>query len=242
MKVCIVVGHAKTSPGAENKEAKITEFKFNNELAKQIKLRNRSNVDIEIVYRDTYMELPYKINQLNPDFIISLHCNAFNEQTSGTEVLYWHKTKKSNILALLLQQNLVKALNLTSRGIKPRGNKNRGARVLRDTNAPCVISEPFFIDNTTDLNTALSNYDALVDAYVISIIAYAGSINKGMHQKPTTSQQFKNDKLYNENNVLKDFIRKEYGPLFWSTSVSGVKGINKAIRIESIKKAKELVK
>ena len=41
--------------------------------------------------------------------------------------------------------------------------------MLRYTNAPCVIAEPFFIDNDEDLAKAKQDLDGLAKAYVEAI-------------------------------------------------------------------------
>ncbi len=171
MKVAIVVGHSSKDPGSINTKFDVTEF----EIAKQVAecVYQDSPIPAELVFRDTYRELPGKINALYPDFIISMHCNAFNGSANGTEVLYYHKSRKSKKLARILQKNLVNALELPDRGIKAKSRTDRGGYLLKYTNAPCVIAEPFFIDNNKDLQRALERQDRLVDAYVKTIRQYA---------------------------------------------------------------------
>lgn len=168
-KVCaLVIGHKKSSPGAMNGSSGLTEFDFNEDLASRIKHKTMS-VEIRVVYRTTYKELPNKINQLNPDFIISLHCNAYNKASSGTEVLYYHTSQKGRQMAQVLQNHLVTFLGLKDRGVKPKSAEDRGGYLLRYTNAPCVIAEPFFIDNDQDLSVAMLDKSALADCYVRAI-------------------------------------------------------------------------
>ncbi|GKT11531.1 MAG: N-acetylmuramoyl-L-alanine amidase [Thiomicrorhabdus sp.] len=169
MKLCaLVIGHKKTSPGASNKASALSEFEFNDALAQQIE-ESAGTVHVQRVYRRTYNSLPEDLNQLAPDFIISLHCNAFNEQASGTETLYYHRSVKGKLIAEILNNNLVDALGLKDRGIKPKSAEDRGGFLLKTTQAPCIIAEPFFIDNDTDLATAESNRNQLVQAYISSI-------------------------------------------------------------------------
>ncbi len=101
----------------------------------------------------------------SPDFIISLHCNAYNKQVSGTEVLYYHRSTKGKQAASILQAKLIEALSLPARGIKARTTEDRGGYLLKYTAAPCIISEPFFIDNDDDLKVATEKRDRLVSAY-----------------------------------------------------------------------------
>jgi N-acetylmuramoyl-L-alanine amidase len=169
MKTCaLVIGHKKASPGAMNKTAGLTEFTYNDRLSMDIENAVES-VAVQRVYRRTYGSLPDDINELAPDFIVSLHCNAFNERASGTEVLYYHRSQNGKTMADILNTYLVEALGLKNRGIKPKTVEDRGGYLLKMTHAPCVIAEPFFIDNDGDLKAATDNRDALVDAYASAI-------------------------------------------------------------------------
>lgn len=173
MKKCVlVVGHRKGSPGAKNAAEGVTEFSFNDELAKFISA-SAGDVKVVIVYRDSYMGLPGKINELKPDFIISLHCNAFNTHVSGAETLYHKKDVEGKVLAAILQHKVVEALELPDRGIKAKGVEDRGGYLLKNTNAPCVILEPFFIDRNDDLKEARDKMDVLALAIIAGIHEYA---------------------------------------------------------------------
>ena len=136
-------------------------------MAKDI--ANETSEDVEIIYRSTYRSLPIEINTTHPSFVISLHCNAFNTKASGTEVLYYHSSTRGKKLATVFQEKFKAALNLPDRGVKPKGAEDRGGYLLRYTKAPCIICEPFFIDNVNDLVTARGNYVGLVNAYARAI-------------------------------------------------------------------------
>jgi N-acetylmuramoyl-L-alanine amidase len=168
-KLCaLVIGHKKSSPGAGNKTAGIHEFDFNDDLA--IRIENKvKKTQIQRVYRRTWGELPADINGLDPDFVLSLHCNAYNGRASGTEVLYYHKSKVGESIAKILQRHLVDFLGLRDRQIKRKTSEDRGGHLLRYTNAPCVIAEPFFIDNDQDLAKAQENLEGLAEVYASAI-------------------------------------------------------------------------
>jgi len=168
-KLCaLVIGHKKNSPGAVNEKDGLSEFDFNENLAMKIERKVRST-DIQRVYRRTYDTLPGDINLLNPHFVVSLHCNAYNGSASGTEVLYYHRSEAGKRIAQVLQNRLIECLGLRSRGIKAKTTEDRGGSLLRNTDAPCVIAEPFFIDNDDDLKKAKENLDALAAAYAAGI-------------------------------------------------------------------------
>jgi N-acetylmuramoyl-L-alanine amidase len=169
MKKCaLVIGHKKASSGAVNKESGVSEFEFNDRLSVDIE-SNIEDVTVQRIYRRTYQELPGDINAYEPDFIISLHCNAYDKNTSGTEVLYYHRSMPSKKIAEILLKHLVEGLNLPNRGIKARNSEDRGGYLLRYTAAPCIIAEPFFIDNDDDYRIALENREKLINSYVNAI-------------------------------------------------------------------------
>jgi len=166
MRIALIIGHKKTRPGACNDYYGICEFEFNEQLAQDVSAA--CNFENFIVYRRTYSQLPGDVNGLNPDVVVSLHCNAFNQKATGTEVLYYHTSTKGKQIASVFQKNIVNTLNLADRGIKPKGVEDRGGYILRYTHAPCVILEPFFIDNNNDLEIVRNNYDAFVGALIKS--------------------------------------------------------------------------
>jgi len=169
MKKCaLVIGHKKNSPGTANVPSGIDEFSYNDALSIEIE-KVVEGVEVQRIYRRTYESLPGDINEYEPDFIISLHCNAFNTEASGTETLYYHKSSNSEKMAELLNDKLVEALGLKNRGIKPKSVEDRGGYLLKYTHAPCVIAEPFFMDNEDDFMTANVNRKMLVQAYADSI-------------------------------------------------------------------------
>ena len=170
-KLCaLVIGHKKSSPGARNDKADLSEFDFNDNLSLHIE-KKITEADVQRIYRRTYKELPDDINSLNPDYIVSLHCNAYNGKISGTEVLYYHRSKKGEKMAEFLLNYLVERLKLPNRGLLARTAEDRGGYLLRYTKAPCIIAEPFFIDNNDDLDKAQKNLDGLA-------LAYANAINE----------------------------------------------------------------
>lgn len=151
MKVALVVGHTKNSPGACNCTYDVCEWGFNGGLVKRVvHLIDKQRCKTEIVYRDTYKALPDKVNALNPDFVICFHNNAFNTRVTGCETLYYHKSVKGKKMATIFQNNLVSTLGLNDRGIKAKTSEERGGYMLRYVNAPCIILEPFFIDNDVE--------------------------------------------------------------------------------------------
>lgn len=162
MKIILVIGHSERSQGARNQTSGVSEFQYNKQLASIIyTLTKKISINIEVVYRKQYKDLPLQINTLNPDYIMSLHCNAYNTKVSGTETLYYHSSIQGKILATKLQKAMVDCLLLPDRGIKSKTSEDRGGFLLRYTKAPCVILEPFFIDNESDYIKGINNIEGL---------------------------------------------------------------------------------
>lgn len=164
----LVIGHKKNSGGAVNADSGLSEFEFNDRLAVMIE-HMVTGADVQRVYRRTYDTLPHDLNELNPDFIISLHCNSFQHKATGTEVLYYHKSDRGKSAAKILQEHLVRHLQLKDRGIKPKNAEERGGYLLKYTKAPCLIGEPFFISNNDDLARAQEDLGGLAGAYAAAI-------------------------------------------------------------------------
>jgi len=176
MRCGLIVGHKANHPGACNKKYNICEYQFNDQLACDIYdylKEKKSKVSIQIIRRQTYQGLPFDVNNYEPDFCVSLHCNAahpdYTGKWNGTETLYYHTSKRGKLMAEILQKNIVGVLGFRDRGILPRKTEDRGGYLLRYTDMPCVITEPFFIDNNNAYKTVIERYDKLVQAYVKSI-------------------------------------------------------------------------
>lgn len=196
----LVVGHKAESPGAVNADSGITEFSFNDSLALEIESR-QTDVRIQRVYRRTLATLPSDINELNPDFTVSLHCNAYNRRTSGSEVLYYHRSEIGKKIAKMLNEELTGALGLRNRGIKAKNAEDRGGFLLKSVRSPCVISEPFFIDNNKDLEAALARRGALADAYATAISKIGAWLTEF---EMATVESLKEDKTVNRFHIFFD--------------------------------------
>lgn len=172
MKLVINIGHGGKDPGAVNKELGVTENQFNRQLGVTIKqlwpyyvrLIEQDDAGLNQLVRD--------INTMEPDLVVSLHCNAAEAKTAtGTETLYWPTSVKGKRLAECVQARMVKALGLADRGVKPRDN----LAILRGTKCPAIIVEPFFISNGADYKKV--DIDALAKAILLGVSDYVGNVD-----------------------------------------------------------------
>ena len=180
-KVAIVVGHRAGSQGACNAASGCTEYEFNQRLAIDIAhTLHDANIIPIIIYRDTYAELPNQVNATNCDICVSLHCNAFDTKTAGAETLCYVHSKQGESLAKSIQSQVVDVMQESDRGIKKidhnhiGGHGDRGGWLVKKTAMPCVIVEPFFIDNDASFTLASERSTALADAIAAGIIASVG--------------------------------------------------------------------
>ncbi len=176
MKVALVVGHSRESVGACSKRFNICEHQYNTEFVSD--LSKILDVKYVVIHRQSLMTLPNTINKEKPDFIISFHCNAFDTHASGCEMLYYHKSGIGKKCAAILQRKVLLALSNKNRDIKAKTSEDRGGFLLRYTEAPCIIAEPFFIDNDMDFANAQVCRDALLFAVKEAIEEIANYIEK----------------------------------------------------------------
>jgi len=172
-KVILVAGHKRSSKGAYNKEMDIWEYDLNiKEVMMTYELLELRGFEPIIIYRDTYAKLPKDINVHYGDIILLFHHNSYNTKVGGTETLYYHKSEKGKKLASILHKKIVKKLNFEDRGIKGKGVEDRGGYALKYTNAPCVLLEPCFMDNTLELGLFLERQNGYVNCIVDGIEEY----------------------------------------------------------------------
>ena len=117
---------------------------------------------------------------------VSIHCNAYNGQASGLEVLYNAPSTNGKALANTIYNQLIAdGLYNKKRGIKPRTDLG----VLRDTICPSALVETAFIDNVNDFNL-LQKEDAFAKSIAKAICSYCG-VNFSEGQKPSNPSNSK---------------------------------------------------
>lgn len=99
-------------------------------------------------------------NMSNVDLFVSCHVNAFNGTAHGCEVEYISNLGKGYATKI---SNEIAKLGFTNRGPQLR----TGLYVLKHTNAPAILIEPFFCDNTGDCK--LYNASKLANAITIGL-------------------------------------------------------------------------
>jgi N-acetylmuramoyl-L-alanine amidase len=173
-RICLIIGHGGNDCGAVNNNTKDTELGYNTDLVHKLKeVLDKKNYIVD-VYNRGYgkVENVGYLNRLKYDILISFHCNAYDGKATGTEVLYWHSSKKGKVLAQDILNEVINSLNLHNRGLKPINIGDRGAYLLGKTNGITVLIEPFFIDNDNDLRIGKEKKNDYIEAVSKAIDTY----------------------------------------------------------------------
>lgn len=190
-KVFLGVGHGGKDPGAVGM---LTEKTVNLEMALACRdyLINHGVAVKLSRERDTDDSLESRIrkcNEFNPDLAIDIHNNAGGGD--GFEIFYHYRGGKSKELAQNIE-TAVKSIGQNSRGLKTRLNDNNTDYFgfIRETNAPAVIAEGFFVDNPTDAEIAdtIDEQRAFGRAYAVGILKTLGINTERVENNTPTTQ------------------------------------------------------
>lgn len=149
-RVVIDAGHGGEDNGVvvdEVMEKKITEA-----ISRKTKfLNNNKSVEIIILReKDEFIPLAdraKKINDLNPDLVISLHVNANKDSTiNGFEAFVGAKNSKYDDSKLLAES----FINATPKSLAKRNVKEANLYILNNVNCPAVLLELGFLTNEKD--------------------------------------------------------------------------------------------
>ncbi len=188
MKIGLCVGHSRLGDqGAYTSgDYILSEWDFNRDLVRRIGhvLSNQHGWAIEAEY-EIYDQYPvrsytgainYIARKMQEDYVtaaIELHFNAATPTAHGHEWLYWHSSNKGKKLATVLRDTMEEGYpNMKSRGIKPRGPRQRGSAFLRKTHCPAVIAEPFFGSNLVEWSMMNKSRDKLAGVYARAILDF----------------------------------------------------------------------
>ena len=178
--VGLVVGHDLVNQGAGNNVG-MTEWLYNSHLVSLIseKMMERTSLQPIVIFRDVgdYGGLPDKINRTGVNIAIEFHCNSYAEKPGQPEVdgcatLHLARSKQGAVLASLVQDAMLDVMGNNNRGAKGLRDGDLGYPVVRYTSMPCIITEPFFIDNVEAAQTGLEKANDLADAILDAIKEY----------------------------------------------------------------------
>ena len=154
MKISINCGHTMTGAGygavsGKFKESNITRA-VGKELIRLLKAKGHtvydSTVDKASTQNAYLKETVRLVNSKDIDLFISLHCNASGSHSANGVEVYTYKGKK-------LDQAVHVCYELSLKGFRNRGIKDgSNLYVVKNTKAPAMLIELFFLDNVTDQN------------------------------------------------------------------------------------------
>ena len=88
-------------------------------------------------------------NSWHADLFVSIHCNsAASAAANGAETWYCHNSLKGQKAAACIQDQIVKSVLVSDRGLKEATPGVNGLYVLTNTDMPAVLVETAFISNT----------------------------------------------------------------------------------------------
>jgi N-acetylmuramoyl-L-alanine amidase len=156
--VVIDAGHGGRDPGAVGSLVHEKVLTLRASLMLQKELERQGFKVYMTRTKDEYVNLYDRAamaEALNATIFVSIHINAHTGSTAnGVEVLYGNQSLSSDKgLAQKIQNELVKQLGATNRGIAHRPN----LAVLRETSMPSVLAELGFISNPAEQSKLMDN-------------------------------------------------------------------------------------
>lgn len=148
--IAIDNGHGKNTPGKRVPDDSMREWEFNYATAKYLRDELIYNNFKILMVSDTSEDTPLKTrtdkaNNAKVDFFVSIHANAYLGtwgDAHGIETFAHRNGTKGDAIAHLVQSELIKATDLTDRGVK-----YNNLHITRETNMPAILCECGFMDN-----------------------------------------------------------------------------------------------
>ena len=158
-KIMLDPGHGGTDPGAQGPSApheatlvlrcgNALKKRIVNECGGTVKMTRSTDVFISLSSRRS-SSVSY-----DPYIFCSIHLNAYNKTSKGTETYYYWSTGNSNLLANKVQSQLIANFKKVS-GFTPtnRGVKYGNLAVIKGSSSvPAILTEGLFVDNSTEWN------------------------------------------------------------------------------------------
>jgi N-acetylmuramoyl-L-alanine amidase len=177
--VAICVGHSRAGDkGAVNTDG-VTEWSFNQPLAKRIcelvEDAGHSTVLIDRYegksYNSAMLWLTKRLKELKVDVAIELHFNSAGPLATGYEFLHWFCSPKGVSLGHKMLRSFSKMFpEQRNRGLKSINAEDRGGLFLRKSHCTALICEPFFGSNAKDTAFFSAQKEKLAVVYADGIV------------------------------------------------------------------------
>lgn len=150
MKIAVVIGHDKISPGAYSKYISKSEYQYNREVASYLRCVDIYKRPENGSYKTQMETLAERVRPHNYDLIIELHFNMFddiaNNKGEGVETVSYPGNEKTIELGTEYCKLISKHYYTKNRGAKVANKGGRGWWFLELMPANAIIVEPFFGD------------------------------------------------------------------------------------------------
>lgn len=158
MKICISIGHGKSSKGGYDSGAVgggYHEFKIAREIGKYIgDVLKDYACTVDVINYDATLYLTDRIAHVNKngyDLAIEIHLNAGGG--TGSEVYYKHQSASGKKLAAAVSKSIANAFGIRDRGAKVKINPANGTDYfgfVRSCKCESLLIETVFIDTASD--------------------------------------------------------------------------------------------
>ena len=166
--LAIVIGHNAARPGAWSETLQTSEYDWNKDeatlLVAAIHRLPGPAITMSVFERSSYAasyklemrQLTGAVNAARPRLIVSRHFNALNGKVHGCCALHYPGSARGALAAEVLSRAAATALGGRNIGAMAQAVSASGKplHILRDTQAPAVILEPFFGDHEGDAERA----------------------------------------------------------------------------------------
>jgi N-acetylmuramoyl-L-alanine amidase len=195
-KICVDPGHGGSDPGATGVNGSAlpneADLVLDIDLRFRTKLQNHSATVIMTRTDDVAVSLENRVaiaNNNSATIFVSTHLNSYHlESANGTETFAYQAGTNGATLATKIQNELIKFLKRTNRGVK-----YAGYYVIKNTNMPAALSEGLFVSNTTEFNLisqASTREDHAIALYH-AVCSYFGVTPKDGGTTPTEKVEVK---------------------------------------------------
>lgn len=148
--IAIDNGHGKNTAGKRTPDDSMREWEFNYATAKYLNEELKYNNFKTLMVSDTSEDTPLKTrtnraNEAKVNVLVSIHANSYLGtwgNANGIETFAYKPGITGDKIAKLVQEELIKATNLTDRGVK-----YNNLHITRESKMPAILCECGFMDN-----------------------------------------------------------------------------------------------
>lgn len=162
MKIVLDAGHGPETAGKRTPDGSLREFHFNAPVAQYAADLLKQYEGVEVMFtHDAASDVPLgtrtsKANAWGADLFVSIHANASGDGWSNARGIetYVHTNRPAVAVGLAntVQKQLIKATNLTDRGVK-----SANFQVLRETKMTAILVECGFMTNQAEADLLKSD-------------------------------------------------------------------------------------